>query len=177
MEKERFQKVTDKLQEELSAMRTNRANPAAVEGVTVQAYQTSMNILELASVTAPEPQMLVIQPWDKSVLKAIETALRDQTEMNPVVDGDMIRIAFPPLTEETRKELVKNMYQKVEDARIAVRKVREDVLKQLKQEEKDGNMSEDDYFRMEEDVQKTVDSFNQTIKEMGEKKEADLMKV
>lgn len=173
-----FDSAVERLQKELTNLHANRANPALVEEVMVEAYGSPMRLMEVASISVPEPQQLSIQPWDKSLLKDIDHALRTcEQQFNPVVDGEMIRISFPPLTEEKRKELVKVMHGKIEDGRIAVRKVREEILKKLKQDEKDGNMSEDEYFRKEKEVQETVDQYNAKLKELGEKKEAELMTI
>jgi ribosome recycling factor len=178
MYKELFDQPIAHLKQELSVIHTNRANPSLVQDVLVEAYESQMKLVELANITAPEPQLLLIQPWDGSVTKAIETALQQSdVQVNPVVDSQVIRISFPPLTEERRKELVKVVHQKVEDARIAIRKVREEVLKELKEQEKNGDISEDDYFREEKEVQQSVDAHNNTVKDISEKKESELMTV
>ncbi|MFH1426661.1 MAG: ribosome recycling factor [Candidatus Kerfeldbacteria bacterium] len=178
MFEEKANKAIENLKTELAGLRTSQATPTLVERITVDAYGSPMQLQELASISAPEPQLLVVQPWDKNQMKAIESALSDSDlGINPVVDGEIIRIAFPPLTEEKRTEMVKVMNDKVEDARIAVRKIREEHLKNLKKLQKDGDLSEDDYFRQEKEVQDTVDSVNNTIKEVAEAKEKELMTV
>lgn len=173
-----FNSIRTKLHEELGNLRTGRANPALIEGVQVEAYGSVMKLQELASINAPEPQTLVVQPWDKSVVKAIESALQQsELDLNPVVDGELLRISFPPLTEERRAEMVKLMHEKIEDARVAARKVREDHLKELKAQQKDGSLSEDEYFRMEKEIQQEMDKFNNEAKEIAESKEQELMTV
>jgi ribosome recycling factor len=173
-----FEKAVSRFAEELNRLRANRATPTILETVRVEAYGTMMSMQEVASINAPEPQMLVVQPWDKSLIKAIETAIRkSDVGIQPVVDGEVIRLPFPPLTEEKRRDLVKLMREKEEDARIAVRKVREETLKALKQREKDGEISEDEYFRLEKETQGAVEHHNNRIKDMAEKKEKELMTV
>ncbi len=173
-----FEKALARFSEELARMRANRATPTVVESVRVEVYGTTMSLQELASITAPEPQLLLIQPWDKTVVKGIEAALRKgELGVQPVVDGDLIRLPFPPLTEDKRRELVKLMHTKAEEARIAVRKAREESLKECKQREKDGEISEDEYFRLEKEIQSTVNRFNDQIKVLSEKKEKELMTI
>lgn len=178
MSYDQFNDVLQNIREEMHSLHANRPTPALVENVSVNAYNSAMRLQELASISTPEPQLLLIQPWDSSLVKAIETALREnERKFDPVVDGHAIRISFPPLTEEKRKELVKLMNEKVESARVAIRKVREDILKNIKEQEKNGEISEDDYFRQEKEVQQVVDKHNATIKEMADAKEKELMTV
>lgn len=178
MDKEQFKQIIHRLKEDMQLMRTSRANPAMVENISVQAYNATMTLQELASIHTPEPQLLVIQPWDKSLLKPIETALQESDlHLNPVVDSDLIRIAFPPLTEEKRKELVKQMHEKTEDSRIAIRKVREHILKELKAQEKNGEISEDEFFREEKMIQQLVNEYNEKIEQLSTSKEKELMTI
>lgn len=175
---DQFQPVLHHLQQELAAIRSTGVSPAVVESVSVEVYGARMTLLELATITAPDPHTLLIQPWDKTILKQIEKALQESAYgVNPVVDGESVRLAFPPLTEEKRKEFVKMMREKLEDARVSVRKIREDILKGYKAQQKAAELSEDDYFRLEKDTQKVVDAANSTIKQMGEKKEIELTAV
>ncbi len=173
-----FDKSFEHLRGELSSLHTGRANPGMLENIEIEAYGSKMSLQELASISSPEPQQLLIMPWDKSVVKDIESGLRaSDLNLNPVVDGESIRINFPPLTEEKRQELVKIMHTKLEDARISVRKIREELIKELKESEKNGDLSEDEYFREEKEVQTRVDNVNVKIKGLGEKKEQELMTV
>lgn len=173
-----FEKALEQMHSAFSAVRTGRANPAMVENISVTAYESQMKLQELASISTPEPQTLVIQPWDGSVIQAIESALRDsELDVSPVVDGELIRISFPPLTEEKRTEFVKRIHEKAENARVAIRKTREQLLKDFKQQQKNGDISEDEYFREEKDVQATVDSYNKKIEEAVEQKEKELMTI
>jgi len=178
MKKIDFQDALDHLHESFGTLHTGRATPAMVDQVMVQAYGSMMKLQEVASISVPEPQMILIQPWDKTVVKAIETSMRESDlQLNPVVDGEQIRIAVPQLTEEKRRELVKIMNEKAEEARIHVRQIREEEMKSLKEQEKSGKISEDDLFRMEKEVQSLVDQVNKEIKEASEQKESDLMKI
>ncbi len=179
MYKEQFVKVITHLEEELRGLRTNRANPSMVENIPVQAYGSTMKLLEVASISAPEPQQLVVQPWDQTLLKPIEVAIAadQKLQVNPVVDGTIIRIALPQLTEERRRDLVKLMGSMVEQSRIQVRKVREDLLKAAKTQEKAGEISEDEYFRIEKEVQAEVDAANASIEDHAVAKTKELMTV
>lgn len=176
MQKEDFEKILQHAKEELNTIRTGGANPALVEGVLVEAYGSRMRLQELASIHAPQAQLLLIQPWDTSVVKNIESALRESDlGLQPVIDGNGIRIAFPPLTEEKRKEFVKRMHEKIEDARIRVRQVREEWMHDLKEQEKSGALSEDALFKEEKQVQKIVDEYNSALKLLAETKEKELL--
>lgn len=178
MNTELFDKAIEQLQEYLKTMRANRAHPTMIENLPVFAYNSTMRLQELATITIQEAQTLVVQPWDTSVLKAIENALREaDIGASPVVDGEIVRLNFPPMTEEKRKEMVKQMHEKVENARIAIRKVREQLLKEAKAEQKAGSLSEDEYFRMEKEIQQTVDAHNATIEKLAQEKEKDLMTI
>lgn len=173
-----YQSIIDTLEQQLQMVRANNANPAMVENIKVEAYNSTMSLQELASISVPEPQQLLIQPWDHAVVQAIEKALRESDmDVNPVVDGEVIRITFAPMTEEKRRDMVKLMSEKVENARVAVRKVREAALKAYKQQEKDGEIGEDDYFAQEKAIQADVDAANTRIEEMAKAKEDALMKV
>ncbi|OGY85923.1 MAG: ribosome recycling factor [Candidatus Kerfeldbacteria bacterium RIFOXYA2_FULL_38_24] len=173
-----FDKVINQLQEDFKTISTNHANPSMIENILVVAYDAEMKLQELATINIAEGQTLVIQPWDVSLIKNIETALRaSEFKFNPVVDGKVLRIFFPPLTEEKRKEFVKIMHEKAETARIGIRKIREQILKEEKQKEKDHSISEDEYFRTEKDVQKIVEKYNATIETMMHNKEQELMTV
>lgn len=173
-----FDHAIEFLQGELQSIRAGQANPAVVEDVKIEAYGSTMSLKELASISAPDSHSLVIEPWDKSMLKNIETGITaSDIDVQPIVDGEIIRMNFPQLTEERRQEFVKKAHEKGESARVTIKKVREEVLKKLKQEQKDGDMSEDDYFSQEKEVQKVVDAHNASIKEMVDKKEQELMTI
>lgn len=173
-----FNDVLKHFSADLQHVRTGRAAPSLIEAIAVQAYGSTMRIQELAAITAPEAQTLVIQPWDTSVIRAIETALREcDFHFNPVVDGQILRINFPPLTEEKRRDLVKIVNQKAEEARISVRKIREEQLKKAKDLEKKGELSEDELFRFEKEMQAATEDANAKIKSKVEAKEKELMTI
>ena len=179
MQQTKFTETITHLEEELRGIRTNRANPSMVENITVLAYGSPMKLLEVASISTPEPQQIVIQPWDKSLLHAIESAVAadEKLQASPAVDGEVIRISLPPLTEDRRKDLVKLVGSITEQARIQVRKIREQLLKDAKTKEKAGEMSEDEYFRVEKDIQAQVDAANVAIEEHAPAKEKELMTI
>ncbi len=179
MENPQFTEIITHLEAELRGIRTNRANPSMVENITVMAYGNPMKLLELASISTPEPQQIVIQPWDQSLVQAIESAVAadEKLQASPAVDGQLIRISLPPLTEERRRDLVKLVGTITEQSRVQVRKVREQLLKDAKASEKSGEISEDEYFRIEKDVQSQVDAANQQIEQHAAAKEKELMTV
>ena len=178
MEKEKFEKALEHLKSELKNIRTGRAVPTILENIQVEAYGQKTPLSGLASVTAPEPQTLVITPYDKNTIKDLEKGIREaDLDLNPTINGDIIRITFPPLTEEKRVELVKIMNDRVEDAKIAVKNIREDVMKNFKNQKNKKEISEDDYFREEKDLQKIVDDYNNQIQEISTNKEKDIMTV
>lgn len=176
--KEKFTKIIEHLEKELSNLRVGRAMPNLLENIIIEAYGSKSPLMQLASINVPEPQTLVIQPWDPTLIKDVEKGIRKSNlDLNPVVDGKIIRISFPPLTEEKRKELVKIVGQKVEEAKISIKNVREEEIKELKKKEKDKEISEDEKFNAEKDLQKIVDEFQQKIKAVAEKKEKELMTI
>lgn len=173
-----FEKAIEHFQFELGKLRTGRANPALIEDIKVDYYGTRTPLKQMAAISAPEPRSLMVQAWDRSVLGLIESAIRESDlGFNPVNDGVVIRINIPALTEERRRDLVKILNQKAEEARIAVRSVREETLKEIQEMEKEGMISEDDKFKSKDKIQEVVDEFNKKIEEVRAKKEQDIMTV
>ena len=173
-----FEDAIEHLNVEMGKIRTGRANPALVEGLIVDYYGTKTSLKQIASINAPEARLLVIQPWDKGALIYIESALRESDMgFNPNNDGQVIRINIPALTEERRKELVKVLNQRAEDAKISIRNIREEAWKEIQEAEKEGKMSEDDKFSGKEYLQKIVDEYNKKIEEVREKKETEIMTI
>lgn len=176
--KPEFEKIIDAFKGELSKLRTARANPAMVEGVKVNFYDTLVAINTLGTISIPEPRQILIMPWDKNALQPIEKAIREAgLGLNPANEGDKIRITVPDLTEERRKELAKIVGKMAEESRIRLRNLREEIVKDLKKQEEAGSISEDAKFRSQEDLQKIVDEYNKKIKESAEAKEKEIMTI
>ena len=166
------------LQEDLMGIRTGRASPALVEKLPVEYYGTMTPLNQMASIAAPEPRLLVIRPWDASALPEIERAiLRSDLGLTPMNDGKLIRLSIPRLTEERRRELVRLVSRRVEEARIAIRNLRRDALQDLKEFEKEKMISEDDFFRGKDSVQELTDEFVKKIDGIGERKEEEVMEI
>lgn len=164
--------------EETAKIRTGRANPALVEDLLVDYYNTRTPLKQIASISIPEARQIAISPWDKGSLTQIEAAVRESNlGLNPVNDGTLIRITLPSLTEERRKELVKTLNQRAEEARIAIRTIREDVWRKIQDLERSGTIAEDDKFHGKDELQKVVDEYNKKIEEIREKKEAEILTV
>lgn len=165
-------------QREFATIRTGRANPALLERVTVDYYGTPMPVNQLATISVPEPRLLVISPWDRNALPLIEKAIiKSDLGLTPVSDGHVIRLNIPVLTEERRKEMIKLLHKKAEEARVAVRNVRREANEELKKLEKSGQASEDDVRRAQEHIQKLTDKYIEQIDRITEAKEAELMEV
>lgn len=166
------------LRGEFAGLRTGRANAALLDGVTVNAYGSEMPLNQVGSVSVPESRMLSVNVWDKTMVASVEKALRQSSlGLNPVVDGQTLRIPMPPLTEERRKELAKVASGYAEQAKIAVRNVRRDAMDTLKKAEKDGDMGEDEQKAHSDDVQKATDDVIKNIEEALETKSAEIMQV
>lgn len=173
-----FDKAVSFLEGELLKLRTGRAHPGLVEDLLVDYYGTMTPIKQMASVSVPEPRQILISPWDKGALAKIEAAIRESDlGLNPLNDGVGVRVVLPALTEERRKDLVKVLNTKAEEARIAVRSVREDIWKDIQEAEQNGEMGEDEKFRGKEDLQKVVDEYNAWIEGLRDKKEQEIMTV
>lgn len=176
--KKDFVAVIDFLKQDIATLRTGRATSAMVENIFVEAYGTKQALKGVASIMVSDPKTLVLEPWDKSLLGAVEKGVRDSgLGINPVNDGKIIRLSLPELTSERRQELVKILHQKLEQARVSLRKVREDIRELIATEEKNKAIGEDEKFRLQEDLEKMVKDFNEEIKKVGEQKEAEITTV
>ncbi len=176
--KESFLKAVTHFTEEAGTLRTGRANPGIVEGLLVDYYNAKTPLIQMASISVPEPRQIVISPWDKGVLSQIEAAVRESDlGLNPVNDGSVVRITLPALTEERRRELVKTLNSRAEEARISIRTIREEAWKEIQEAEKEGLISEDDRFRGKDELQKVIDEYNGQLETIREKKEAEIMTV
>ena len=163
---------------ELSTISTGRANPKMLDGVRVEVYGKKMPISQLATVSTPEPQMINVQVWDKTNVSAVDQAIRtSDLNLNPLVDGQLLRIAIPKLTEERRKELIKVLKTIAEKAKVAIRNIRRDSLEELKKEQKDNNLSEDDLKKNSNEVQKITDLKIVEIDKKLSEKEVEILKV
>jgi ribosome recycling factor len=176
--KARMEEVIVRTKKAFASVRTGRANPALLDRIMVSYYGTPTPLNQMASVSVPEPRMLVITPWDKSSIKDIEKAiLTSDLGLVPNNDGSVIRLAIPPLTEERRKELVRLVRKDAEDHRVAVRNIRRDLNEAANKLEKDGEISEDDLRRAQDDIQKLTDRFIEQIDELLKAKEKEIMEV
>ncbi len=176
--KEKMDKTINIFAEKLAEVRAGRANPAILNKVKIDYYGTPTPINQVAGVSVPEARLIVIQPWDASILKEIEKAiLASDIGINPNNDGKVIRLAFPELNEERRKELVKDIKKMAEDAKVAIRSSRRDGIEMAKSEQKEGNMTEDDLKQAEQDIQKMTDNSIEEIEKMLANKEKEVMSV
>lgn len=174
----KMQQSIEAARHEFSTLRTGRANPSILDGITVNAYGSQMPINQIAQVHAPEARQLVISPYDRSMVGPIEKAIKNSDlNINPINDGASIRLNLPPLTEERRKDLVKQLNKKAEESRIAVRNVRRDANDHFKQVEKKGEASEDQAKRASESLQKMTDKYIAEIDVLQKTKEAELLQV
>ncbi len=175
---EKMEKAVTHLKEDLSGIRTGRATPAVLNRVTVEYYGTPVPLNQLASINVPEPRLLAISPFDKSSISSIEKAIQaSDLGITPSNDGQVIRLSFPPLTEERRKELVKQVHHRAEEGRVAVRNVRRHHKDELEKLEREGSISEDDLTRSEKELQKLTDRFVAEIDDIQRHKEQELMEV
>lgn len=175
---ERMQKTIEVFQNNLAEIRAGRANPAILNKISVEYYGVPTPINQVAGISVPEARMIVIQPWDASVLKAIEKAiLASDIGLNPNNDGKVIRLNFPELTEERRKDLVKEVKKIAEEARVSVRSIRRDGMDTLKNELKNSEISEDEKSGLEEKVQKLTDKYVAEIDKILEVKEKNIMNI
>jgi len=164
--------------DDIAQLRTGRASVSMVDSLMADCYGAKTPLKQIASVTVPEPRTILISPWDKGNLVSIEKALREsQLNLNPNNDGQVIRINIPALTEDRRKDLVKLLNQKMEEAKISIRKHREDVWDEIQKAEKEGLMGEDDKFIGKEKLQEMVDEYNKKIEAIRVKKEEEVMTV
>jgi ribosome recycling factor len=173
-----FDHALEHYRQELSTLRTGRANVGLLSTVMVESYGTKMPLQQVASITVSDARTLTISPWDKSQIQAIEKGIAAANlGFNPGNDGVVIRVTVPPLNEERRREMVKIVGQLAEAARISVRQVREDILKAVKKAEADGQVAKDDVSYAQKKVQEVVDKMNAEIKQVAEEKEKDIMTV
>lgn len=176
--KARMEKAVEATRREFSTVRTGRANPALLEQVKVDYYGVSTPVNQLATVTVPEPRLLVVAPWDKKMVKDVERAiLKSELGLTPSSDGSVIRLPIPPLTEERRRDLVKVVRRQAEEGRVAVRNVRREAKEMIEEFEEAGEISEDGAQRALEDLQKITDEFVAAVDKALEAKEKEIMEL
>ena len=176
--KEDMENTIEHFRTELAKLRTGRANPSVIEELMVDYYGSKTPLKQVASISCPEPRLIVVQPWDTDSLANIEAGIKmSDLGFTPNNDGKVIRINIPPLTEERRKEIVKMLNQRSEEAKVSIRNIREEIWNNIQQLEKEGKMAEDDKFRGKERLQEIVDEYNKKIEGLREKKEKEIMTV
>ncbi|MBM4401691.1 MAG: ribosome recycling factor [Candidatus Cloacimonetes bacterium] len=174
----KFDSTLEHLRSELASIRTGRASPLIIENIKVPAYETEMLLKELAAISAPEHNLLIVSPWDQNLVETIEKALRlSSFHFNPIIDGGIIKVFLPPLSEERRREFTKMVSEKSEEARIAVRNIRHDKIAASDELCDEGQISEDEHERFKKEIQKMVDGTNEKIQELREAKEKELMEI
>lgn len=177
---QKFQKVVDLVSNDLSGIRTGRATSSMVENIVCPAYGGTqfLKILELATITVPDPTMIVISPWDKSIIGDIRKGILEANlGMNPSIDGEVIRISIPPMTTEDREKFVKILSQKLENGKIMIRQARSDEMHEIKKKFEEKSITEDEKFADEKTLQELTDSHILKIEEMGEKKKQELLAI
>ena len=171
-------RTVEALQHDLSAVRTGRASPSLLERVQLDYYGAPTPLNAVATITVPEPRLLVIQPWDKKMLPAIEKAIqKSDLGLMPNSDGNVVRLAIPALNEERRRDLVKQVHKRVEEARVAVRNCRREAIDDLRKAERDKQVTEDDVKRAQDRLQKLTDGFIGQVDDTGRRKECEVMEI
>lgn len=176
--KKDLDKTIDYLKQEFASLQASRATPSLLDGIEVSCYNQVFPLNQLASIQVSEARTILIKPWDAGIIKQIEDAIRQSNlDLSPVVDGEVIRLTLPSLTEEKRKELVKIVQEKAEEARISIRRQREELWQEIQDMEKNKEISEDDKFKAKDRLQKNIDEYNKKVEEMRKRKEEDLMQI
>lgn len=174
----KMEKTIEAVKKELATIRTGRATPALIENIKVDYYGTPTPLKQIATITAPEARLLVIQPWDNGTLSSISKAiLKSDLGLNPTSDKNIIRLTIPLLSEERRKELVKAVHKRTEDGRVALRNVRRDAMEELRTLERDKEISQDEQKRAQDRLQELTDSFIARVGKVAEEKEAELLEI
>ncbi|MBI3522819.1 MAG: ribosome recycling factor [Chloroflexi bacterium] len=174
----RMKKAIDALRKDAASVRTGRAAPSLVESLEVEAYGTPTPLIQLAAISAPEPRLLVVQVWDKGLMKAVEKAIIDSNlGLTPNNDGTLIRLSLPALTEERRKDLVKQLHKKIEEGRVELRTLRRHAHDEIRAQEKASGVSADDMKRLEAQLQKLTDRYILVADEIGQAKEKEILAV
>ncbi|MBQ7203034.1 MAG: ribosome recycling factor [Eubacterium sp.] len=176
--KNRMEKCLDSLERDYATVRAGRANPNVLNNVVVEYYGTPTPLNQMAAVSAPEPRLLVVQPWDASTLKEIEKAINvADIGINPQNDGKVIRLSFPQMTEEDRKRLVKEISKRAEEAKVAIRNIRRDSMDDIKKLKKNNEITEDDQKDAEKELQDITDKYIKSVDDMNNKKEEEILSI
>ncbi|MCD6594204.1 ribosome recycling factor [bacterium] len=174
----KMEKTIESISHQLARLRTGKASTALLDGIKVDYYGTPTPINQLASISVPEPRLIVIHPWDKTAVSAVERAIQSSDlGLNPSSDGTVVRIPIPVLSEERRKELVKIAKGIAEDSKVAIRNIRRDIIEDTKQKQKDGDIPEDDSYRLQEKIQELTEKFSKEIDEIFKSKEDEILTV
>lgn len=175
---DKMKKVIEITKKDFMSIRTGKASPSLLEKITVDYYGTPTAVNQLANISVPEPRLIVVQPWDKGSLAGIEKAImKSDLGITPTNDGSVIRLAIPPLTQERRKELAKNIKKEGEEKKVAVRNIRRDANEHLKKMEKDGDISADENKKAQEEIQKLTDKYTKEVDQVVANKEKEIMEV
>jgi ribosome recycling factor len=174
----RMKKTVEALVKELSSIRTGRASPALVEHLKVDYHGVVTPLIQLASISVPDPKTIAIHPWDRTIINNIDKAiLKSDLGLNPINDGNTIRVSLPSLTEERRKDLIKVIHKRLEESRITIRNIRRDIVDELKTAEKNKELSQDQNARAADQLQKLTDSYIDSVGKIGKDKEAEILEV
>jgi ribosome recycling factor len=175
---QKMARAVEAMERDFQGIRTGRASTALVERIHVEYYGTQTPLNQLAGISVPEPHQIVIQPWDRAVLGAIEKAIiKSDIGLMPNVDGTVVRLNIPPLTEERRREIVRHVHKRMEDARVEIRNVRREAADEIKREERDGEFGADEAHRQLDTLQKTTDRFVAEVDRLGDVKEQEVLEV
>jgi ribosome recycling factor len=175
---QKMDRAVEAMRREFTGVRTGKASPALLDTVRVEAYGSHVPLNQVATVSAPEPRLLVVQPWDRAMIAPIEKALQtSELGLNPSNDGKLVRVPIPPLTEERRREYVRLLHKMAEEGRVAVRQARKDANDDIKRRQKEGEISEDQARREQDEVQKLTDKHIHQVDEVLKQKEAEVMEV
>lgn len=171
-------KVIQHIKQDISSLRTGRASAQLLDSVIVMAYASQLKLTEVAQISTPDPNMLIVKPWDRSILTDVEKAIASAgLNLSPVVDGEIVRIVVPPLTEERRKEMVKQLHQKIESGRVMLRSVRTDAKQEIEDQKGEADVSDDDIHRDLEQLDKLYQEHGESLEDISRKKEQELLTV
>ncbi|MFP3895832.1 MAG: ribosome recycling factor [Anaerolineales bacterium] len=175
---QRMKKAISTLRSNLLSIRTGRASPALIEDIPVEVYESTMPLNQVATISVPEPRLLMVRPWDANTLSAIERAiLKSDVGLTPNNDGTVIRLAIPSLTDERRRELSRIVGERVEETRVAIRNLRREALRKLESQEENGEIPEDAFFRAKERLQELTDEYIEQADRLGEQKHSEIMEI